>query len=372
MSNLEHRRPDGGIKRRLVVTTCEHLIHCGGCPWLAFSENEEQQRKEARLTFMLECLGVEQRSCTFIAAPSRLGYRNRLRLQVDSAGQIQFFNRGKSRNCGAIDAQLALAIHQLRAYASSAESALRPFSHLEVRAPDDCGHPGLFLSYSDGAERSEAAESQLSANLPSFVIGTSRQPIIPAQRFAIVDGTYTFIPLNGFMQVNSTVNRQMVQLVRELLTIAGYRSFLDLYAGAGNFSLPLARANLRGVMADAAQSSVLGAAKAAAEQGISGLECRVADAGDTLRALAAEEQLFDCVILDPPRSGVRTGLEHISSLAQRAILYCSCNMDSLQRDLAALIATALWRVERVWAFNMFPGTLHVETLVWLSRIGGNH
>jgi 23S rRNA (uracil1939-C5)-methyltransferase len=71
-------------------------------------------------------------------------------------------------------------------------------------------------------------------------------------------------------------------------------------------------------------------------------------------------------VLNPPRAGVDARVTRAleSSAATRGIVYVSCDPASLARDLARLPS---WRVESVTAFDMFPQTAHVETVVALAR-----
>jgi 23S rRNA (uracil1939-C5)-methyltransferase len=90
------------------------------------------------------------------------------------------------------------------------------------------------------------------------------------------------------------------------------------------------------------------------------------DAIEVGRRYLSQNRRFDAVIVDPPRAGVRDGLQVISALARRAIVYCSCNLESLERDLRAL-ATDGWSLRRFATFDMFPGTQHLEAVAWLMR-----
>lgn len=72
------------------------------------------------------------------------------------------------------------------------------------------------------------------------------------------------------------------------------------------------------------------------------------------------------VSIDPPRAGCTLGV--VQALAQqklKSILYISCNPSALARDLKAFVASGKWKIGRIQAFDMFPQTDHVETLVEL-------
>jgi 23S rRNA (uracil1939-C5)-methyltransferase len=91
------------------------------------------------------------------------------------------------------------------------------------------------------------------------------------------------------------------------------------------------------------------------------------DVARALRRLLAQQRRFDLVVLDPPRAGARDVLSAIVELAPRVLAYVACDPVTLARDLKWLCANG-YRLEAFAAYDMFPHTHHVETLVWLSRV----
>ena len=90
-------------------------------------------------------------------------------------------------------------------------------------------------------------------------------------------------------------------------------------------------------------------------------------AGDVLRVLDDVEEKPDFIVLDPPRDGIHPkALEKIIQYQVPRMVYISCKPSSLARDLEALIAGG-YRVERLQCVDMFPNTVHVETVVLLSH-----
>jgi 23S rRNA (uracil1939-C5)-methyltransferase len=73
----------------------------------------------------------------------------------------------------------------------------------------------------------------------------------------------------------------------------------------------------------------------------------------------------DVVVLDPPRSGAKKVADRLAECKSRAILYLSCDVATLARDLAALART--FQLVRLESFLLFPHTPHAETLALLVR-----
>ena len=94
-----------------------------------------------------------------------------------------------------------------------------------------------------------------------------------------------------------------------------------------------------------------------------------ADAAAYARGLARER--FDLVLADPPRAGLKHGLEPLARVAGGWFLMCSCNPVTLARDLARLIALG-FELTELEAFDMFPQTHHLETLAWLRAPTSAH
>ena len=88
------------------------------------------------------------------------------------------------------------------------------------------------------------------------------------------------------------------------------------------------------------------------------------------RRVWLQEARPDAVVVDPPRAGLHPqALSSILAARPRRIVYLSCNAQSLVRDLRILLSSfPRYRVSEAQAFDMFPQTNHVETLILLERV----
>lgn len=345
---------------------CPVIEQCGGCPLLLQTRAEERAFKCAMLARLAEALGVSALEPPLVTLPGRVGYRNRIRLCVDGAGKIGFFNSEKSPSCVVLLPALRDAITQLQKWSVGHGAHLSPFAHLEVRAPDSDGTLGVFFTHKNGARATEAAVSAIVASLENHCAATDADAAIPSQRFDI-DGTiYQRVPLNAFLQVNFEVNRRLTEHVVDGARARNLQSFADVYCGSGNFALPLAKAGLTGVGVERVSTCKAAATQAAREQSLNCVRFVEGDAIKTCQKWLAEGLRFDAVFIDPPRAGVREGLDVLMALARRSLVMCSCNTQSLTRDLRVLLQAG-WRLEQLTGFDMFPGTLHLEAVAWLCR-----
>ena len=86
-----------------------------------------------------------------------------------------------------------------------------------------------------------------------------------------------------------------------------------------------------------------------------------------LKVLDVIEEKPDYIVVDPPRDGIHPkALEKIICYGVPQMVYISCKPTSLVRDLETLLARG-YAVERVCCVDMFPATVHIETIVALHR-----
>ena len=148
---------------------------------------------------------------------------------------------------------------------------------------------------------------------------------------------------------------------------------LDAYCGTGTIGLCLAHAAeaqgvdllLTGV--DQVENNIQMARRNARNNKLEA-EFICDDATRYMQALAKDGQNFDVIILDPPRAGSTPAfLKATAQLAQKKIVYVSCNVVTQARDLKVLLDSG-FAIERVTPVDMFPHTKHVECVVVLSRV----
>ena len=150
---------------------------------------------------------------------------------------------------------------------------------------------------------------------------------------------------------------------------------LDAYCGTGTIGLCLAHAaetqdiNLLLTGVDQVENNIQMARRNARNNKLEA-EFICDDATRYMQALAKDGQNFDVIILDPPRAGsTPTFLKATAQLAQKKIVYVSCNVVTQARDLNVLLDSG-FAIERVTPVDMFPHTKHVECVVLMSRTDG--
>jgi 23S rRNA (uracil1939-C5)-methyltransferase len=167
----------------------------------------------------------------------------------------------------------------------------------------------------------------------------------------------------SFFQVNTEVAESMVDVVVEALAPSASDRVLDLYAGVGTFTLPLAALDVEVVAVEGAGHAVRDLRRNLEDND---LDAEVAP-GDAARALA-ELGDFDLAVVDPPRSGMRPeALAALVTAGPRRIVYVSCDPATLARD-ARRLAEAGYAISTVTPVDLFPQTYHVETVAVLDAV----
>lgn len=352
----------------MVEAGCPVATSCGGCPLIAVSPTVAQELRETRLREALrKPLGDQASQVTirWVSLPQHAGYRRRIRVRIAENAQIGFFNSNKYPSCPVLTEALRDQLARLRSSSEGHQAALAAIHHLELREPDLDGKASVYLVKHRLEQPLDAsARSELDTWLQEMYWTVAGETgLVPQQRLAL-PGAWQFVPIGGFLQVNQAINHLLVSDLVLGARQRSLRTFCDLYAGAGNFTLPLLAAGLTGLSVELDRAAGSAMIQAAAAQQLQSLEVSIGDAGASAARVLSSGQVFDLVIVDPPRAGVRKELQAMAAITRSHLAYCSCNVESLARDLGALRAAHL-ELESITLYDMFQHTEHVETMVWL-------
>jgi 23S rRNA (uracil1939-C5)-methyltransferase len=168
-----------------------------------------------------------------------------------------------------------------------------------------------------------------------------------------------------FFQTNHRATEKLVAAVGELLP-AKMSDLFDVYAGGGMFSVAVGKRTERLHLVESHPDAVA-AARATLQAANLPAEIHLGRAENILPSLVEDGAAADAMIIDPPRSGVAPeALAAIIKMAPSRIVYVSCQMRSLLRDLCAL-SEGGYSLEEVRAVDMFPHTPHIETVSLLTQ-----
>jgi 23S rRNA (uracil1939-C5)-methyltransferase len=180
--------------------------------------------------------------------------------------------------------------------------------------------------------------------------------------------TYASLNLNGlkytvspksFFQSNWKLNLSVVETIKKALQPLKGKKILDLYAGAGNFSLPFSE-DARVIAVEENRDAI--------KDGTRNLKLNNIRSCKFIRSSAENflaKDSIDIVILDPPRLGLaKKAMDNVISSLPERIVYVSCNPTTFSRDLKRLMPK--YEIESVRMVDLFPQTYHIEVLAFLK------
>lgn len=382
---------------------CHHheAGRCGSCRLLGVGRADQVSGKERRLRELLDPLGDPLRPIEWLPAftGAEEGFRNKAKMVV--AGTVDAPTVGilgpdgagvDLRDCGLHTAGLHAALPVLAGFITRA--ALTPYDvggrrgelkHLLVTESDDDLMVRFVLRSTESLPRIRKHLPALLADLPTIaVVSANLQPehkaVTEGAEEVVLHGSTLTMTVNGlplhlrprsFFQTNTEVAaalyRQARAWVDELAPEpreTGPLDIWDLYCGVGGFALHLAGPGRRVTGIEVSAEAVASALTTRDELGLTGVRFLAGDAEELVVAgeLGAAP---DLVVVNPPRRGIGPGLAGwLERSAVAAVLYSSCNAESLARDLAGMPSL---RPVRGQLLDMFPQTDHYEALVLLRR-----
>ncbi len=371
-----------------VEPKCKFFSHCGGCQWLSTAYERQLSEKQSLVASNLRrfLAGADLEAIEPSVAPT--GYRHRADFHVKPTGdqvKIGFYQEGSHQivnldTCRLFDATFNDVYERIRGVLRETPAA-RCLEGMTLAQSETDAHFVLHLRTADGARQEDVrqlAGCTGSMGLGGRLVTPARNPGRELVREGDVRVTYGVehpgsgrdlvleADVRSFTQADYAMNRMLVRKAMELLTPGRHERLLDLYSGVGNFALPLATQCRELVAVESSPYACDDAKDNAAVNDIYNIKHLPGDVSDWTRKLAASSETFDAVLMDPPRSGARDAIEPLVYLHPRRILYVSCNLPSLERDLEDL-QTAGYRVERILPMDLFPQTYGVETLCLLKR-----
>jgi 23S rRNA (uracil1939-C5)-methyltransferase len=328
---------------------------CGGCLYNYIAYPRQLDIKAQVIADAFKRIGrLELPAPVVVAASPEEGYRMRARLHVRGA-RFGFFREGTHDLCDARDTRQLLpatldALDRLMAAVRSVGSGV--VHEIELSENLDATERVAQL------DTSEAIDARLLGKLVS-VDGFTAGPYV-TDTIAVGAVSLTLRRhVHAFFQGNRYLLRDLVAHIAGLVPEGS--SVLDLYAGVGLFAV--ASAVVRGAVVVAVEGDAAG---------FDDLRANATTAAGKVTAVrAAVEDIAvraaDVVIVDPPRTGMSPdALQKVVALKPPRLIYVSCDVATLARD-ARKIVDAGYAIERADAFDMFPNTPHLETVIAFTK-----
>ena len=381
---------------------CSHYALCGGCTYQTMRHEEELRLKERQVKRLLENAGICVQSWEgIVPAPSETGYRNKCEfsfgdeekdgdLALGMRKRMSYYEVVTLKDCNIVDADYlriiegTLQFFQERKvpfyHKARHDGSLR---HLVVRKGAATGEILINLVTSSEVPFSveEFKDMLLGLELDGSVCGILHSvndglaDVVKSDEIRLLYGRDFFmeklfdlefkVSVYSFFQTNSAGAEKLYSIVKEFAGDVADKTVFDLYCGTGTIGQIMAEAGSKKVIGIELIEEAVVAANENAKR--NHLENCTFLAGDVLKMVDELKERPDLIIVDPPRDGIHPkAIGKIIAFGAPEIVYVSCKPTSLARDLE-IFQQEGYQVERVKLMDMFPRTVHVETVVLLSK-----
>ena len=390
-SSLETREP-----------VCSIFPACGGCMYQTMSYQEQLTMKEAQVKEILDAAIVGDYDFEGIkASPKEFGYRNKMEFSFGDEykdGPLSLGLHKKGSTYDVLTAKDCKLVHEdmtkiltcvLDYFKERGVSYYKKMQHegylrhLLLRRGDITGEilVNLVTTTQEEHDMQPLVMALLSLQLEGKIVGIlhilndSLSDVVQSDETCVLYGQdYFYEKLLGmefkitpfsFFQPNSKAAEVLYSTVREYLGDMKGKVLYDLFSGTGTIGQILSPVADKVIGVEIVEEAVVAANENAKHNGITNCEFL---AGDVFKVLDEIEEKPDVIVLDPPRDGIHPkALPKILDYGVDTIVYISCKVTSLARDLEMMQARG-YRVVKAAVVDQFVHTVHVETVVLLSRV----
>lgn len=414
---------------------CSHFGVCGGCTYLSLPYEEQLRIKDGQVKKLLDSVLTRQEQDFswegIKGSPREYEYRNKMEftfgdevkdgpLSLGMHKRGSFYDVVTVTDCKIVDDDYRMILKTACEYFTRQEVCFYHrlkhegyLRHLLVRKASKTGEILVALvttsqrpwkEKESEADQNCVAETRVESDLLNgfcnalltleqkgelkgkfagilHIMNDSKADVVQSDRTDILYGKDYFyeellglrfkISVFSFFQTNSYSAEVLYQTAREYVGDLGEKNktVFDLYSGTGTIAQLMAPVAETVIGVEIVEEAVDAARKNAQDNGLT--NCRFI-AGDVLKVLDTVEEKPDLIILDPPRDGIHPkALPKIIGYGVERIVYISCKPTSLVRDLEVFLQNG-YHVERAVAVDQFPWTANVETVVMLTKTGGDN
>lgn len=358
-----------------VLPRCSVYGQCGGCELQHLSYQAQRDAKYQMILGSLRSAKFSTRELELlhpVEGGDDYAYRRRATLHIDREGKLGFY-RGSSRSvvsagsCPICVPEIQQAIGQAQPFAQAVKGKVSTL----ILDADDHGIVATIkspFSLTSGDRRKILEEAKkyftdVSLQSPEGELGGFGRQILDLQ-ISDAPPISIRVPAGHFSQVNAAINRKLIRKTLDSLQLGSQQIIFDLYAGAGNFSIPLAKSGAQVYAVECDKRLVNFAKENAARYHLEkNLFVREASVERFLESPPRVPRI-DSILADPPRSGLGPLAEKLPEC--ESLILISCHLPSGVRDLKQLSQLG-WQIEGIFPFDMFAQTSYVEVLSVLRK-----
>jgi 23S rRNA (uracil1939-C5)-methyltransferase len=379
-----------------TVPPCKLFGKCGGCQFMHLSYPKQLEAKRQKVVEALGRIGklpsVPVGPC--VASPSPLAYRNKIQLPVrqeKGALQLGLYAKGSHDlievdtcliHCSLGDGiyqSLKEIIKQFRIVPYDPKTKKGELRHLLIKTAIHTKEALVIFVTNQrrSSSLSKAAKAVMECNpaVKGVIHNLHRgaDNVILGSKYYTLEGSDCIhemccglrfkVSPASFFQINSDQAELLYSKALEFAELKGSETVLDAYCGVGTLSLIFAKSAKKVIGVECVQEAINDAIENSRLNKIENAAFVCASSETFISSLAAA----DVIVLNPPRKGCELSfLEGIGRLRPKRLVYISCDPATLARDLAHLVSFG-YQVDAVQPFDMFPQTVHVESIAKLTH-----
>ena len=389
---------------------CEMFGLCGGCTYQTLSYDHQLNLKATMVKDILDGVCKDYTFEGILGSPVQWEYRNKMEFSFGDAtkdGPLELGLHRKGSFYDVLTTDSCLLVHEdYRKVLSLVLTFFRELNvdfyhkmthqgyarHLLVRRAAKTGEMTVNIvtttqevdKNGNAVDIKPLVEMLLALPLSGRIVGITHiyndalADVVQSDRTEILYGQDWFyeellglkfkISTFSFFQTNSLGAEVLYSKAREYVGETQDKKIFDLYSGTGTIAQILAPVASKVTGVEIVEEAVEAAKENAALNGLTNCEFWAGDVLKVIDEVAAANEQPDIIVLDPPRDGIHPkALKKIIDFGVDRLVYISCKPTSLGRDLVMLQEEG-YKVEKVCCVDMFPGTVHVETCVLLSKL----
>ena len=382
-----------------IRPSCIVADKCGGCQWQHIDYQLQLEAKRNRVIQTLERIGgfVEPPVAPILRAPDPLGYRNKVSYPVGTSSRgnliAGYYQKNSHKlinlnHCPIQDPRFEPLLKQVKQ--DMQKRGWKPYNeklhqgeirHISFRIGRRTGEILLTIVAKTDIISGivEQAQEWLDHYPPLVGVmlnqnGDRTNVIFGSDTRCIAGRPYLRenfanlefqIQAETFFQVYTETCEALLQIIQSELNLQGNELLLDTYCGIGTLTLPLAK-QVRQAVGLEMQAKAVEQAKLNAQLNcIKNVNFYAGKVEELLPQMGLKP---DIVLLDPPRKGCeRQVIETLLSSKPERIVYISCKVSTLARDLKLLCENKVYNVTKIVPADFFPQTAHVETAAFVVR-----
>ncbi|WP_414548049.1 23S rRNA (uracil(1939)-C(5))-methyltransferase RlmD [Anabaena sp. CCY 0017] len=382
-----------------VRPSCIVADKCGGCQWQHINYDYQLVAKHNQVIQALQRIGgfVNPPVDPVLTKSAPLGYRNKSTypLGISATGQVQagYYQKGSHQlvnlnQCPVQDSRLNPLLAEVkqdiqkrgwRIYDERKHQG--QIRHLGLRIGRRTGEmlltlvvkdwnlPGIETQAQEWLQRYPllmGVSLNRNSDRTNAIFGSETRCVagVPYLREKFADLEFQILP-DTFFQVYTEAAEALLQVIQSELNLQGQELLIDAYCGIGTLTLPLAKQVRQAIGIELQPEAVQQAILNAEHNGINNVTFQV---GAVEKLLPEMGIIPDVVLLDPPRKGCdRAVIDSLLLSKPSRIVYVSCKVATLARDLKLLCQDGEYTITRVQPADFFPQTAHVEAVAFLVR-----